>query len=103
MAKRGFPEETTADIRIPGRGFRPGAGPPGNSLYCEHPYLRPGFPRNPILKANLEQLLGQLYNIIACKIFEQGLESNRRLPRQLLDSNPVGPTWPHELQNKTAN
>ncbi len=61
-----------------------------HSLSSEHPNPRPGFLRNPILKANLEQLLDQLYTIIACKISEQGRESNQRLQRKLVDLNPVG-------------
>ncbi len=42
-----------------------------------------------LAKSNYKgQLLGQLYNTIACKISEQGWESNWHLQRQLLDSNP---------------
>jgi hypothetical protein len=52
----------------------------------------PGFLRNPVLKANLEPLLGQLYNIIACKISEQGWESNVLPAESSLGKLPVVPT-----------
>ncbi len=42
------------------------------------------------LRLILEQLLGQLYNLLACKITKLGWESNLRLPRQCWNRYTVG-------------